>query len=122
VILDEARAHGPMAAARPMHSRAHTIGVRAMTTAPASAERNLSKLETQLKAWGAKLEDAVAKAGTRAKAESHKQLDELKARLEVARAKLDEAKAAGGDKWETLKDDVEHVWNELEVSFKKLIH
>jgi hypothetical protein len=88
-------------------------------------DKNLSKLEAQLKLWGAKLSEVMAKAnvaGQQAKIDSRKQLDELKAKLAVAQSKLDEAKAAGSEKWETLKQGVEHTWQELEGAFKKLVH
>jgi hypothetical protein len=86
-------------------------------------EGNVVKLETQLKQWGAKLDEFVAKAdraGTAARIDNRKRIDELKAKVNVAQAKLDEVKTAGSEKWETLKTGVENAWNELEVAFKKL--
>jgi len=96
-----------------------------MTTIESSIDKNLSKLEEQLKLWGAKLNEVMAKAsvaGQEAKIESRKQLDELKSKLDGARSKLDEAKAAGSDKWESLKEGVAHTWEEVEDAFKKLVH
>jgi hypothetical protein len=87
-------------------------------------ESTVGKMDAQLKLWGAKLNELLAKAnvaGQQAKIDSRKQLDELKSRLEVAQAKLDEAKAAGNEKWETLKHGVERTWQDLEETFKKLI-
>ncbi len=96
-----------------------------MTTTRSSVDENLTKMEAQLKAWGARLNEAVAKAGDagqQAKIDTRRQIDELKLKLTGARAKLDEAKAAGGEKWESLKDGVEATWHELEGAFKKLVH
>lgn len=96
-----------------------------MPTIESRVEKNLSKLEAQLKLWAAKLDEVKAKAtdaGQQAKVDSAKQLDELKARLEGARAKLDEAKAVGHEKWDTVKQGVEHAWKDLESAFSKLVH
>jgi predicted nucleic acid-binding Zn-ribbon protein len=96
-----------------------------MGTTGSSVNENLTKMEAQLKAWSAKLNEAVAKAGDagqQAKIDTRKQIDELKEKLAGARAKLDEAKAAGGEKWESLKSGVESTWHELEGAFKKLVH
>jgi multidrug resistance efflux pump len=90
-----------------------------------SREAHVGKMETQLKQWGAKLDELVAKAdqaGAEAKIEYRKRIDDLRAKQKVARAKLDELKTAGSEKWETLKAGVESAWNELEAAFKKLGH
>ena len=87
-------------------------------------DKTLSKLEAQLKLWGDKLHESIAKAsvaGQQAKIDSRRQLDELKSKLEAARSKLDEAKAAGNEKWEAFKQGIEHTWQELEGAFKKLV-
>ncbi len=86
-------------------------------------EEHVGKLETQLKQWGAKLDEFVAKAdkaGTTARIDNRKRIDDLKAKVHAAQAKLDEVKAAGSEKWDTLKTGVESAWNELELAFKKL--
>jgi len=96
-----------------------------MATTGLNLEENMSKLEAQLDLWRAKLKEVAAKAnvaGQQAKIDSRKHLDELESKLALARKKLDEAKASGAEKWETLKDGVEHIWQDLEGSFKKLIH
>lgn len=96
-----------------------------MSTIESHIEKNVSKLEAQLKLWNAKLSEVLAKAnvaGQQAKIDSRKQLDELKSKLEGAQSKLDEAKAAGSEKWDTLKQGVERTWQDLEDAFKKLIH
>ena len=87
-----------------------------------NTEADLGKLETQLKQWGAKLDEFVAKAdraGTAARIDNRKRIDELKAKVKVAQAKLDEVKTAGSEKWETLRTGVESAWAELELAVKK---
>jgi hypothetical protein len=86
-------------------------------------EDNVGKLETQLKQWGARLDELVAKAdraGTAARIDNRKRIDDLKAKVHAAQAKLDEVKTAGSEKWETLRTGVESAWSELELAFKKL--
>ena len=96
-----------------------------MATLQSHIDKNLAKMEAQLDLWGAKLKEVVAKAnvaGKEAKIESQKEVDELKSSLEAARSKLAEAKAAGSEQWDSFKDGVEHLWQDLEGRFKKLIH
>jgi hypothetical protein len=86
-------------------------------------QENLGKFETQLKQWGTKLDEFVAKAdraGTTARIDNRKRIDDLRAKCQAAQSRLDEVKAAGNDKWETLKTGVERAWSELEIAFKKL--
>lgn len=86
-------------------------------------EDNVGKLETQLKQWGAKLDELVAKtdrAGTTARIDNRKRIDDLKAKVQVAQSRLDEVRTAGSEKWETLKTGVESAWAEIEIAFKKL--
>jgi chromosome segregation ATPase len=88
-------------------------------------DKNLSKLQDQLKLWRAKLDQTMANvnvAGQQAKIDSQKQLDELRSKLVVAESKLEEAKAAGSEKWDNLKSGLDHTWKELEQTFKKLVH
>jgi peptidoglycan hydrolase CwlO-like protein len=86
-------------------------------------QENLGKLETQLKQWGAKLDELVAKAdraGTTARIDNRRRIDDLKAKVQAAQSKLDEVRTAGSERWETLKTGVESAWSELELAFKKL--
>ena len=88
-----------------------------------NTEDNVGKLEPQLKQWGAKLDEFVAKAdraGTAARIDNRRRIEELKAKVKAAQAKLDEVKTAGSEKWETLKAGVESAWKDLEIAFKKL--
>lgn len=87
------------------------------------AQAHAGKMETQLRQWGAKLDELAAKiseADTEAKIDCHRRIAELKAKCQVAQSKLDEFTAAGGDKWDIFKTGVENAYDELEVAFKKL--
>src|SRR6266545_4453882 len=71
--------------ARNMHPR------RPMGTIESSVEKNVAKMEQQLKIWNAKLAELIARgkiAGQEAKADSRKALYELKAKVEVAQSKV----------------------------------
>jgi hypothetical protein len=86
-------------------------------------EVEVGKMEAQLKQWGVKLDDLVAKAdqaGTEAKADYRKHIDDLRAKYQAAESKLDELKAASTDKKDTIKHGFESAWSEVEVAFKKL--
>jgi hypothetical protein len=85
-----------------------------------TTEANVGKMETQLKQWGAKLDELVAKANTEAKADYHQLIDDLKAKYQIVQSRFDELKAAGSDKMATFKDGMESAWNAVEVAFKKL--
>jgi phage shock protein A len=96
-----------------------------MATTQSHFKNGLARLEDRLKLWHAKFNAAVASSRVtrqEAKIDSGKQLDEIKSKLEAAQARLDEAKAAGSEKWDTVKDGVEHTWHDLEQAFKKLLH
>jgi len=86
-------------------------------------ETDVGKMETQLKEWGTKLDELVAKAdaaGKEADTDYRKRIDNLKAKYQVAHSKLDELKAAGSEKWDTFGTGVESAWNELRDAFKEL--
>ena len=88
-------------------------------------EAHVGRIETQLKQWGAKLDELVAKAdeaGAEAKADYRGRVDDLKTKQLALRAKLDELKTAGSEKWDTFKTDIDSAWSDFEVAFKKLTH
>ncbi|HSO38993.1 MAG TPA: hypothetical protein VLT33_40970 [Labilithrix sp.] len=92
-------------------------------TIEASVEKNIEKMEVQLKAWGAKLDELVAKAektSATAKVESRQHLDDLKARYADAQKRLGELKTAERGKWQHFKTDLDVVWKDLEATFKSL--
>jgi hypothetical protein len=86
-------------------------------------DQNEGKMETQLAAWGTKLDGLVAaaqKQGAEAKAEYRAQLDDLKAKHQAARTRFDEFKKSGSEDLETFKTGIGNAWAELEIAFKKL--
>jgi hypothetical protein len=86
-------------------------------------DADVGKMETQLKEWGTKLDELLAKAdaaGTKADTVYRKRIDNLKAKYQVAHSKLDELKSAGNAKWDTFGTGVESAWNELRDAFKEL--
>ncbi|MGA7744049.1 MAG: coiled coil domain-containing protein [Polyangia bacterium] len=88
-----------------------------------NTQGHVGKMETQLKQWGARLDQIVAKAekaGTEVNGERRKRVDELKAKYQAAQSKIGEFKAAGSEKWEVFKTGVETAWSDLEAAFKKL--
>ncbi|MDH5668101.1 MAG: hypothetical protein OEY86_08840 [Nitrospira sp.] len=79
----------------------------------------LEKMETQLREWGAKIDELKAKADQAeagAKIECMKQLDSLKAKRDAVQTKLGEIKVAGEEAWEILKTGVESAWSELKTA------
>ena len=87
------------------------------------AKAHVGKLETQLKRWGATLDELMAKAegaGAEAKADYRQRLVDAKDKYQTAHSKLAELRTAGGDNWETLKAGLDKSWHELEVAFSKL--
>jgi len=96
-----------------------------MGTIESNVDKTVSKLETQLESWRAKLTELVAKVeavGQETKVDARNRLDEMKVKLRAAQSKLDEAKAAGRDKWGELKSGIESSWKGLEDAFQKLTH
>ena len=86
-------------------------------------EASLGKMETQLKRWGAKLDQLVARADTAsadARIDHRKRIAALRTQHKQACAKLEELKAASSAEWDTLKQGVDATWTELEVAFEKL--
>ena len=86
-------------------------------------ESHLGKLETQLRTWGARLDEMVARAEaarTQPSGDYRKRLDEVKAKYKVAEMRFGELKKAGSAKWETFQGGVESAWNDLEMAFRKL--
>jgi polyhydroxyalkanoate synthesis regulator phasin len=85
-------------------------------------EAYVGKMQMQLKLFGAKLKEIVAKtdeAGTEENIDHQTRIDDLKAKYQAAQSKLDELMTAGIEKWESLKAGVESVWNELEIVFEQ---
>jgi hypothetical protein len=92
-------------------------------------EMNIKKLEAQLEQWGAKLDELEAKAKAaasdvkaNAKSDQLKRIADLKLQYHAAQKKLSEFRAAGNEKWANFKDDMETLWKDIELTFKKLTH
>ena len=88
-----------------------------------NTQEHLGRMEAQLKQWGARLDQIVAKAnkvGTEVNDEKCQGVNELKAKYHAAQSKLVEYRAAGCEKWETFKAGLETTWSDLEAAFKKL--
>jgi len=83
----------------------------------------VGKMEGQLKHWGVKLDELVAKAekaDNDTKSNLYKQIDNLKGKYHGAQTKLEEAKKGGIEKWNEFKSGVELAWKDLESAFRSL--
>ena len=84
---------------------------------------HVEKLETQLRTWGARLDEMVARvesARTQASDDYRKRLDEVKAKYKVAEMRFGELRKAGSGKWEAFQGGIESAWNDLDMAFRKL--
>jgi len=87
------------------------------------AEADMGKMETELKQWGAKLDELVSKIeaeSTKVKIDYRKGIEDLRSKYRLTQSKFEEFKTAGSAKWGIFKTGVETAWNDLEASFKKL--
>ncbi len=81
-----------------------------------SREDYQSKMEAQLKIWGAKLEVLQAeaeKAALNTKKELLDELSELKKIQTAGSQHLETIKVAADDTWDTLKTDLTDKWNQV---------
>jgi len=84
---------------------------------------HVEKLETQLRTWGMRLDEMVARvesARTQASSDYRKRLDEVKAKYKVAEMRFGELRKAGNGKWEIFQGGIESAWNDLDMAFRKL--
>jgi hypothetical protein len=87
------------------------------------AKANLGRMETQLKHWGAKLDELAARAeeaSAEVRNDYHKHIYELRKKHQTMQSKFEELRSARNDKWETFKSGIETAWNEFEIAFKGL--
>jgi hypothetical protein len=88
-----------------------------------NTQEHLGKREAQLKNWGARLDQIIAKAekvNIEANAAQRQRIDDLKTKYQAAQSKFAEYRTAGCEKWDTFKTGVETAWSDLEAAFKKL--
>jgi hypothetical protein len=94
-----------------------------MGTIEVTVDKNVAKLEAQLAAWGAKIDDLASKteqAKAEARTEYQKRLQDLRTQCATAQARLDEFKRTGSKNWETIKGSIENAWRDLDVAFQQL--
>ena len=86
---------------------------------------DVGKVETQLRHWGLKLDDIIAKTGTAGgdvKKEYRKHVDGLKTSKKAAQLRLGELRTSGGEKWAIFKTGIGSAWNRLELTLKNLMN
>jgi archaellum component FlaC len=82
------------------------------------------KIESQLKEWGAKIDQLKAKAETSTselKMKYEKQIEDLRAKQEIVQLKLREFKDSGEETWEEIKTGIDKGLNELKDSLDHAI-
>jgi hypothetical protein len=88
-----------------------------------TVEWHVEKMEGELRQWGERLDELMAKAdtaGTGAKVDYRKRLDDLSEKYAAAEARFAELKAAGNSKWGAYQGVVETAWSELATAFARL--
>jgi hypothetical protein len=86
-------------------------------------EKNLEKVETQLKLWSVKIDELVARAegaGAQVALTHRERIDELKSKRAMAQARLEELRVAGSWKWRRFGRGIASAWNDLVVAFRAL--
>ncbi|MBS3917888.1 MAG: universal stress protein [Deltaproteobacteria bacterium] len=82
------------------------------------------KIEGQLKEWGARIDELMAKAETsraELKVKYEKQIEDLRAQQEALKKNLQEFKESGEEAWEHLKTGIEKNFDELKDSADRTI-
>ena len=85
----------------------------------ANREEYVTKMKAQLDEWNAdlsKLEAKFADASDATKERLEPYLENVRDAREAAAKKLGELKNSGEASWESLQDDVEHVWKTFKQS------
>lgn len=94
-----------------------------MGTFEAAVDKNLDRLEKQLREWATRLDelvDSAERSGQQAKAESRQRLDGIRDKLSDAEVKLHDLKRAESGKWETFKGDLLVALRDVEAAFDAL--
>jgi predicted nucleic acid-binding Zn-ribbon protein len=74
------------------------------------------KMQAQLDEWEAEVEGFKAKscgASANAQLELNKEISALKGKIEQGKTKLAEIESASEDAWESIKEDLDSVWDSL---------
>jgi len=85
----------------------------------------IADYEERGRKYGAKLDEMKAKFGAKkaeANADYQKGIVEMQVKIKAVQEKLDELRASGEDKWHHFKADLERLWDDVEVTFKRLVH
>lgn len=88
----------------------------------ASKDEYVAKLEAQIEAWNARIDELNAKAqrlSDETRRSVQKQIEEGKAKLATARQKVEMLKSIGSDKYEEAKTTLESFWREAKAVFEK---
>ncbi len=94
-----------------------------MGTIEATVDSNVAKLQAQLAAWGAKLDELASKteqAQVDAKADYRKRLEDQRTQCSTMLDRLDEFRRAGSRDWETVRSGIENACKDLDVAFRQL--
>ena len=86
-------------------------------------ERQVGKIEKQLRMWSTVLDDLVARpriSGTASRAGYREHLDDLQSKHQLLRAQFDRLKAAGRSERPDLEIGFDTAWKDIESSFAKL--
>jgi septal ring factor EnvC (AmiA/AmiB activator) len=88
-------------------------------------DQYVEKRQAEIDKWNAELEKLEAKireagADAKAKLEHEEQMNALRQKRDEVRARLAEIQAAGDDRWEDLKDGLEHPWTSIKDGFEKI--
>lgn len=89
----------------------------------ATKEAYRRKLEAQLRAWDAKLDQLGAKAKMAtadARISYENELESLKSKRAAAHKTLKELAERGENAWEDMKDGAERVWDEMGKAVEKV--
>lgn len=84
---------------------------------------SVKRRQMQLAQWGEKLADLVAEAevaGAEATNEYLDSLQDLKSKYESAQTKLRDLSVASPDRYDDMRSDVRHAWNQLEAAIGTL--
>jgi multidrug resistance efflux pump len=85
----------------------------------------VEKRKAQIYKWNEEIEDlnariTAANANAEAKLAHKEHIATLRQKRDEARAKLTEIEEADDDRWEGLKDGLDHVWTNIKSSLEKI--